>query len=451
MKNQVTKIMLGGLGAVLVFFMPFFIGADKAISELLPYIYGGTFGTLIASGLLTDSKNRSEQKRLTAERKNTILQMAKKYNAVTSKLETSYESEKHALTAGGQSQWHFGPQKNTSKEGLRKEYEAKYLNNKAAFEQERKAYEAQWKKDSASAFSYKRYWKWVIVAGIAAQIFSCNYSLAVDDQRIEAQRSAAMEAVETKEWTAQSIPMPHLTDGLRYVSNPDGVISPETEQKLNVLLRKMDDSLDIESVVAIVNHVENKDIFGFAQGIFDTYHVGKNDRGLVMVLAYEDHLFRTHTGRSLEADLTDAECSRLQREYLVPSMKAEMPDSGMLYLTQAMYNLLQHKEMPVMSALVSPNKEEDDLGDMGFYSLAFLFWMIFSFYIARRYGMMAAAVPLMANPFVKPQVHVSGGGFRSGGFGGGFSGGRSGGFGGGGFSGGFGGGSSGGGGATSSW
>ena len=194
--------------------------------------------------------------------------------------------------------------------------------------------------------------------------------------------------------------------------------------------------------------MENKDIFGFAQGIFDTYHVGKNDRGLVMVLAYEDHLFRTHTGRSLEADLTDAECSRLQREYLVPSMKAEMPDSGMLYLTQAMYNLLQHKEMPVMSALVSPNKEEDDMGDMGFYSLAFLFWIIFSLYIARRYGMMAAAVPLMANPFVKPQVHVSGGGF-----GGGFSGGRSGGFsgGGGGFSGGFGGGSSGGGGATSSW
>lgn len=443
MKNQVTKIMLAALGAVLVFFMPFYIGADKEIAELLPYIYGGTFGTLIASGLMTDQKNRKEQRRLTSERKTAISQMVAQYNAITSQLEDSYETDKHTLTGRGQTQWYFGPQKRTSKEGLRQEYETKYLNNKAAFDRERKAYETQWKTETAKVFSFKRYWKWVIAAGIAAELFSCNYSLAVEDENVEAQRSAAMEVAETKAWTAKSIPMPHLTDGLRYVSNPDGVITPETEQQLNVLLRKMDDSLDIESVVAIVNHVENQDIFGFAQDIFDTYHVGKNDRGLVMVLAYEDHLFRTHTGRSLEADLTDAECSRLQREYLVPSMKAEMPDSGMLYLTQAVYNLLQHKEIPVMSALVSPKQEDDGLGDMGLYSIILLFWIGFAFYIARRYGMMAVAVPLMANPFAKSQVYVSGGGF-GGGRGGGFGGG-------GGFSGGFGGGSSGGGGATSSW
>ena len=213
----------------------------------------------------------------------------------------------------------------------------------------------------------------------------------------------------------------------------------------------MDDSLDIESVVAIVNRVENQDIFRFAQDIFDTYHVGKNDRGLVMVLAYEDHLFRTHTGRSLEADLTDAECSRLQRDYLVPSMKAEMPDSGMLYLTQAMYNLLRGKEMHVMSALVSPQQEGDDAGSVGFYFLILILWGVFALYVARRYGMLAAAVPLMANPFAEVPINVSGGGFHSGGFGGG--GGGSFGGGGGGFSGGggFGGGSSGGGGATASW
>ena len=159
----------------------------------------------------------------------------------------------------------------------------------------------------------------------------------------------------------------------------------------------MDDSLNIESVVAIVNRVEDQDIFRFAQDIFDIYHVGKDDRGLVMVLAYEDHLFRTHTGRSLEADLTDAECAQLQREYLIPSMKAEMPDSGMLYLTQAMYNLLQGKEKPVMSALVSPNQEDDSLGDMSIYSAMFIFWIVFALYIARRYGMMAAQLPAQHN------------------------------------------------------
>ena len=166
-----------------------------------------------------------------------------------------------------------------------------------------------------------------------------------------------------------------------------------------------------------------------------------------MVLAYQDHLFRSHTGRSLEADLTDAECSRLQSEYLVPSMKAEMPDSGMIYLTQAVYNLLQGKEMPVMAPLVTPQQDDDDLGAVGFYFLVLIFWIIFALYIGRRYGMLSSAVALAANPFVDVPIVVGGGGHSRGGFGGGgFSGG------GGGFSGGgFGGGSSGGGGATSSW
>ena len=132
-------------------------------------------------------------------------------------------------------------------------------------------------------------------------------------------------------------------------------------------------------------------------------------------------------------------------------MKAEMPDSGMLYLTQAIYNLLRGKEMPVMSALVSPQQEGDDAGSVGFYFLILILWGVFALYVARRYGMLAAAVPLMANPFAEVPINVSGGGFHSGGFGGG--GGGSFGGGGGGFSGGggFGGGSSGGGGATSSW
>lgn len=433
MKNQVTKILVYGVLAVMAFFLPFNIGADKQIAELLPYIYGGTFGTLIASGLLTDKKNRDEQRRLLTERKKGLQAIASKFNSDTQRLEQSFKTREQVMF--------------TSTKALKQEYSNRYEESKSDYQREYKAFQQKWKQETAQAFAYKRYWKWLIAAGILGQLVACNYSLASMDEPEQAQQIAALEARETEAWTAKTIPMPHLTDGSRYVSNPDGVVSAETEQRLNVLLKKMDDSLGIESVVAIVNHVENEDIFRFAQDIFDIYHVGKNDRGLVMVLAYQDHLFRSHTGRSLEADLTDAECSRLQSEYLVPSMKAEMPDSGMIYLTQAVYNLLQGKEMPVMAPLVTPQQDDDDLGAVGFYFLVLIFWIIFALYIGRRYGMLSSAVALAANPFVDVPIVVGGGGHSRGGFGGGgFSGG------GGGFSGGgFGGGSSGGGGATSSW
>ena len=416
MKNQVTKILVYGVLAVMAFFLPFNIGADKQIAELLPYIYGGTFGTLIASGLLTDKKNRDEQRRLLTERKKGLQAIASKFNSDTQRLEQSFKTREQVMF--------------TSTKALKQEYSNRYEESKSDYQREYKAFQQKWKQETAQAFAYKRYWKWLIAAGILGQLVACNYSLASMDEPEQAQQIAALEARETEAWTAKTIPMPHLTDGSRYVSNPDGVVSAETEQRLNVLLKKMDDSLGIESVVAIVNHVENEDIFRFAQDIFDIYHVGKNDRGLVMVLAYQDHLFRSHTGRSLEADLTDAECSRLQSEYLVPSMKAEMPDSGMIYLTQAVYNLLQGKEMPVMAPLVTPQQDDDDLGAVGFYFLVLIFWIIFALYIGRRYGMLSSAVALAANPFVDVPIVVGGGGHSRGGFGGG---------------------SSGGGGATSSW
>ena len=100
MKNSVTKIMLGAVLAVVAFFLPFSIGADQQIAELLPYIYGGTFGTLIASGLLTDHKNRDEQRRLLAERKGNVRKIVSKYNAITEQLERSYETRKQVMFTG---------------------------------------------------------------------------------------------------------------------------------------------------------------------------------------------------------------------------------------------------------------------------------------------------------------------------------------------------------------
>ncbi|MBQ8064196.1 MAG: TPM domain-containing protein [Prevotella sp.] len=145
-------------------------------------------------------------------------------------------------------------------------------------------------------------------------------------------------------WTADSIPMPHLTDGNRYVSNPDGILSDSIVFCIDNIMRRMDAELGIESAVIVVNHVEGRNIFRFAQDVFNRYGVGKDDRGLVLVLAYGDHLVRTHTGRSLEADLTDAECRHLQDDNLIPYVKENRPNAGMLRWTSALYEYMKGKQ-----------------------------------------------------------------------------------------------------------
>ena len=406
------------------------------------WLFCAVVGAVVAGGFVAEFKiGRSDKLQLETKRQR-LLDIVFRYNAVTKMLQQSYEDE---LQDNKLTRWNPLGIGSTArqKEQLRQQYEKKYYQNKAAYAIERQRFIDEWSQTEKPS-PVSRMWKWLIAAGIFTQVLACSYTLGAEIDDAEDTPDVEVADGETPQWTAATIPMPHLTDGRLYVSNPDGVVSEQTVDRLNRTLRLMDDSLGIESVVVVVNHVADQDIFRFAQDIFDTYKVGKDDRGLVMVLAYEDHLFRTHTGRSLEADLTDVECFRLQEEYLVPSMRQAMPDSGMIYMVEATYNLLQGKDMPVMQL------SSDDEGDVGPFPLYFMIvigWFALWAFLSHRHGWNSNAYGsnlFYPNPFQAPSQssgfyvgsggHCRGGGFGGGGFGGGFSGG-----------------SSGGGGATSSW
>ena len=211
------------------------------------------------------------------------------------------------------------------------------------------------------------------------------------------QAAALLKAADTTEaWMPERIAMTHLEDSMSYVSNPDGVVSAETVERLNQTLREMDTLLNVETAVIIVNHVQNADIEGFAQAIGDKYGVGRADRGLIMVMAYRDKLFRMHTGRELEADLTDAECSRLEQAYLVPALKVDKPDTAMVYLTEAVCQTLKGKQLPELSPTALMAEEPGGL-NMLWVVLAFAVWLFSYFFMSKKAGWSQAS-SLLAPP-----------------------------------------------------
>ena len=215
---------------------------------------------------------------------------------------------------------------------------------------------------------------------------------------------------------------------------------------MNTTLQQLNLELGVQSVTIVVNHIENDDPFRMAQDVGNKYGVGHGDKGLIVVVGYEDHSINISPGRSLEGDLTDVECRRLQQEYAVPFMKREQPDSAMIYLTEALYSTIEKKALPTVNLSQGSNDSEDDMALIIGLTFAFLtVWCLFFARKNREYHWISlgAATILLSNPFYEAPRSSRGGG------GGGFGGGRS---SGGGFSGGsFGGGSFGGGGATSRW
>mgnify|MGYP002624116928 CR=1 FL=1 len=362
-----------------------------------------------------------------------INQLTKQYNEAIRALEDSYNME------SSQSQgW------NLTSSYLKRQYSKKYEALASEYRRKRTDIFNAYKQANPVWVKERKRWGWLFVIGVVMSMVCCMGAIPTE----ETPQTSQFAAVETVEWNADNIPIPYLQDSTQYVSNPDSVLTPSAVNRMNTTLQQLNLELGVQSVVIVVNHIKNDDPFRFAQDVGNKYGVGYHDRGLVIVVGYQDHSINMSPGKALEADLTDAECHRLEQQYVVPAMRAEMPDSGMVYLVEAVYSTLQKKELPQMSPLLSGNDDDSAqvVGTMGLATLFLIVWGIFFLRKNKKYHWMgiAGTAALLSNPFY---VATSSGFSGGGGFGGG------GGFhGGGGFSGGsFGGGSFGGGGATSRW
>ena len=374
-----------------------------------------------------------------AEYINKIDILTRQYNDAITALEESYdmESSQQGLL-----------QKLTSSK-LKRQYSEKYEELALEYFGKRKTIFEEYKKANPQWTKTRKIWGRVFYIGIIFAMVCCSAAMPWSEEPSFAETSQAVSAPqETTLWNAENIPIPFLQDSTQYVSNPDHVLTQQTVDHMNITLKRLDNELGVQSVVIVVNHIENDDPFRFAQDVGNKYGVGYGNKGLMVVVGYQDHSINISPGRALEADLTDAECHRLEQQYVVPAMRAEMPDSAMFYLTEALYSTLQKKQLPQMSNLLADADDDVDegLATMGITLLAIIAWCVFFLRKNRLYHWlgMAGAASLLANPFYEETHSSSGGGFGGfGGGGGGFSSGGGGGH--------FGGGSFGGGGATSRW
>ena len=331
---------------------------------------------------------------------------------------------------------------------LKKKYSKQYEALASEYRAKKAEHLRQWKAANPEWAKRRRWLGWLFYIGIMAAMVCCTASLPADDSPAVSSLASEVDnaSSEVTYWNADNIPIPYLQDSTQYVSNPDNVLTQGAVDRMNVKLQQLNLELGVQSVVIVVNHIENDDPFRMAQDVGNKYGVGHGDCGLVVVVGYQDHSITIAPGRALEGDLTDAECHRLEQQYVVPAMRAEMPDSGMIYLTEAVYSTLQKKQLPQMSNLLGGDDADDEAAaDIGLTFLFLIGWFVLFARLNRKYhwmGLLGTAT-LLANPFYVAESSggggFGGGGFSSGGGGGGFSGGS------------FGGGSFGGGGATSRW
>ncbi|MBO4729972.1 MAG: TPM domain-containing protein [Bacteroidaceae bacterium] len=357
------------------------------------------------------------------EKRKELIKIGDKYNEDVKQLEEEYRKEKKSTK-------------------IRQAYSDKYDQIYDNYRKESTAFIDQWNSTHSNELRLKGMWNKGMKTCFITLLAAAGISMGIQMGDSQPNRAAAL--MESRMWNADNIPMPHMQDATKYVSNPDSILSPAIVDSIDHIMYRLDTNLGIESAVVIVGHIEGDDPIPMIRGIYEKYKVGRDDRGLVIVVGYLDHSYFIAPGRNLEGDLTDLETNHLAQDYLIPSMRAELPDSGMLYLARGIYALMANKDMPRMSALASP--QNDDEGNSNslyliLYSLSFVALLFYSIWKSKKLGWAGLSYPMFiaANPFAYTSSGSSGsysggggswgggssgGGYGGGSWGGGGSGGR---------------------------
>lgn len=126
-------------------------------------------------------------------------------------------------------------------------------------------------------------------------------------------------------YTADDLPVStQFIDSLDFnaVSNPDGILSTAEVDSLNSILWSMRKNQGVQGLIICIKESDPDDPYEFSMQVARKYGVGgKQDVGFVMMVSTMQHGYQILTGDGMEKFLTDAQCSYISRNIMVPELK----------------------------------------------------------------------------------------------------------------------------------
>lgn len=136
-----------------------------------------------------------------------------------------------------------------------------------------------------------------------------------------------------------------------FVIDAAHILSDEEDTNLKKFLLDLNDETSVQIVVLTVPSLEGRSPHEFTVAHFDKWGVGdkEKDNGAILMVAMEEHEMFIVTGQGTEAVLTDALCSRILREILVPAFREGRYGQGIDETVQTMAAIITSDESLVAS------------------------------------------------------------------------------------------------------
>lgn len=128
-----------------------------------------------------------------------------------------------------------------------------------------------------------------------------------------------------KAWRPETLPVPKNTNDstqVSYVSNPDGVLTAAEVASINDIMFRLEKNQGVRGLIIAVKEIDPDDPYEFTIGVGNLHGIGgKSNTGFIIMVASVSRAYEIMPGEGMEKFLTDAECSTIGRNEMVPLLK----------------------------------------------------------------------------------------------------------------------------------
>ncbi len=126
-------------------------------------------------------------------------------------------------------------------------------------------------------------------------------------------------------WRPETLPVPKNTNDstqVSYVSNPDGVLTAVEVANINDIMFRLEKNQGVRGLIIAVKEIDPDDPYEFTIGVGNLHGIGgKSNTGFIIMVASVSRAYEIMPGEGMEKFLTDAECSTIGRNEMVPLLK----------------------------------------------------------------------------------------------------------------------------------
>lgn len=155
-------------------------------------------------------------------------------------------------------------------------------------------------------------------------------------------------AAQAAVYTPASVPNPKERGQAYYVANPDAILPDSSEAWLNNCAARLENATRVQLCVVALESIGEREAFDFAYELFQRWGLGREGQntGVLMLFVLESHDIRIMTGVGIEGVLTDAQCSQIIHDDMIPAFRAGQYGDGLCLGALRIYEICTDGEAP---------------------------------------------------------------------------------------------------------